>query len=133
MKRFTIKEFRYPEDSPLARLQELENMIEDGELSVVIPSFDEDRLRELNDTKAALSSERMTSRFYKHRYEEAREVPEKIFGELEATFCTLAYPVVTAVGTIETERAEGLHISSEDYEAIKKRYTEEQNDGEENI
>ena len=124
MSRFTIREFRYPEGSPLARLQELENMIEDGELSVVIPSFDEDRLRELNDTKAALRSERTISRFYKHRYAEAREVPEKIFGELESCFGILAFPVVTAVGTVVTERAKGLHISSEDYEAIKKRYTE---------
>ena len=128
MNRFTVKEFVYPEDSPMERLQELENMIEDGELSVIIPSFDEDRLRELNDTKAALSSERMISRFYKHRYEEAREVPEKIFGELESCFGILAFPVVTAVGTVVTERAKGLHISTEDYETIKKKYTEEQND-----
>ena len=32
MKRFTVREFLYPEDSPLARLQELENKIEDGNL-----------------------------------------------------------------------------------------------------
>lgn len=127
MKRFTVKEFRYPEDSPLARLQVVENKLEDGELAEVIPSLDEDLYIKLNDTKAALSSERTISRFYKHRYAEAREVPEKIFGELESCFGILAFPVVTAVGTVVTERAEGLHISSEDYETIKKKYTEEQN------
>ena len=83
MKRFTVKEFRYPEDSPLARLQELENKIEDGNLAEVIPSLDEDLYRRINDLEKALSAERQMAKFYKHRYEEAREVPEKIFGELE--------------------------------------------------
>ena len=36
MRRFTIKQFRYPEDSPLERLQELENQIEDGKLIEVV-------------------------------------------------------------------------------------------------
>lgn len=68
---------------------------------------------------------------YRAGYSKAYSIIREIFGELEASFCTLAYPVVTAVGTVVTERAEGLHISSEDYEAIKKRYTEERNnDGE---
>lgn len=53
------------------------------------------------------------------------EVAREIFGELESCFGILAFPVVTAVGTVVTERAKGLHISSEDYETIKKRYTEE--------
>ena len=57
-------------------------------------------------------------------YRKASEVAREIFGELEASFCILAYPVVTAVGTINTERAEGLHIRTEDYETIKKKYTE---------
>ena len=83
MNRFTVKEFVYPEDSPLARLQELENKIEDGNLAEVIPSLDEDLYRRINDLEKALSAERQMAKFYKHRYEEAREVPEKIFGELE--------------------------------------------------
>ena len=124
MKRFTIKEFRYPEDSPLARLQELENKIEDGDLAEVIPFSDEDLYRKINALEKALIAERETAKFYKHKYLDARAAPEKIFGELEASFCTLAYPVVTAIGTINTERVEGLHIRSEDYETIKKKYTE---------
>ena len=63
-------------------------------------------------------------RLYTAGYRKASEVAKEIFRELEASFCILAYPVVTAVGTINTERAEGLHIRTEDYETIKKIYTE---------
>ena len=83
MKRFTVREFRYPEDSPLARLQELENKLEDGELAEVIPSSDEDLYRKINDLEMALSAERQMAKFYKHKYLEARAGQEKNFGELE--------------------------------------------------
>lgn len=32
MKRYTTRDFKYEADSPMARLQELENKVEDGEL-----------------------------------------------------------------------------------------------------
>ena len=69
-------------------------------------------------------NELVAARLYSKGYRKASEVAREIFGELEASFCILAYPVVTAVGTINTERAEGLHIRTEDYETIKKKYTE---------
>lgn len=83
MKRFTVREFRYPEDSPLARLQELENKIEDGDLAEVIPSLDENLYRRINDLEKAFSSERQMAKFHKHKYLEARAGQEKNFGELE--------------------------------------------------
>ena len=83
MNRFTIREFRYPEGSPLARLQELENKLEDGEIAAVIPSLNEDLYQKINDLEMAFSSAKEMAKFYKHKYLEAREVPEKIFGELE--------------------------------------------------
>lgn len=124
MKRFTVRGFRYPEDSPLARLQELENMIEDGDLAEVIPSLDEDLYRRINDLEKALSAERQMAKFYKHKYLEALAVPEKIFGELEASFCILSYPVITATCTRIIKKVEGLHIRTEDYETVKKMYME---------
>jgi hypothetical protein len=69
----------------------------------------------------------LTRFLFNANYRKASEVAKEIFGELEASLGILSFPVVTAVGTVVTERAKGLHISSEDYETIKKRYTEEQN------
>ena len=75
-----------------------------------------------NSPLSKMSSDDLAESLYNADYRKASEIARNIFEELEASFGILAYPVVTAVGTIVTERADGLHISTQDYEVIKKKY-----------
>ena len=51
-------------------------------------------------------------------------VAREIFEELETVFCHSVYPRVNANGTITTVRLHHWHIRPDDYNAIKKKYTE---------
>jgi GTP:adenosylcobinamide-phosphate guanylyltransferase len=52
------------------------------------------------------------------------EVAREIFEELETHLCYTTVPVIRADGTIGTRTLDGMHIRNEDYETIKKKYTE---------
>ena len=130
MKRFTVRGFRYPEGSPLARLQELENKLEDGEIAAVIPSLNEDLYRKINDLEMALSSAKEMAKFYKHKYFEAKlnektqEVAKKIFSEFDIRIQPIYSP--------EMWNREYMVLKQKDYVRLKVKYTgeEQNNDGE---
>lgn len=62
--------------------------------------------------------------------EAKREVAREIFAEIESVlFHTLIVPTVTKFGIIENKKIDGLHIRIEDYNKIKKQYTEDPTNG----
>lgn len=63
------------------------------------------------------------------RAETKREIAREIFGEIETVLCRSVYPRVNANGTITSIRSMDWHIRCDDYNAIKKKYTEGQSDG----
>lgn len=52
------------------------------------------------------------------------EVAREIFEELETVLCRSVYPRANANGTITPIRSMDWHIRCDDYNAIKKKYTE---------
>ena len=52
------------------------------------------------------------------------ETAREIFEELETVFCYSVYPRVNRNGTITPVRSHHWHIRPDDYNAIKKKYTE---------
>ena len=57
------------------------------------------------------------------------EVAREIFEEIETVLCRSVYPKVNANGTITSTRSMDWHIRCDDYNAIKKKYVEDQGDG----
>lgn len=53
------------------------------------------------------------------------EVAREIFEEIESVLSRFAYPSLTAIGNIKVITADGWHIRFEDYNTIKKKYTED--------
>jgi hypothetical protein len=80
---------------------------------------------EIADLKDALYCEKETNAHLCGEYMSAKsEVAREIFEEIESVlFHTLIVPTVTAIGTIENKKIDGLHIRIEDYNTIKKKYT----------
>jgi hypothetical protein len=58
-----------------------------------------------------------------------QKVAREIFEEIETVLCRSVYPKVNANGTITPITSKDWHIRCDDYNAIKKKYTEGQSDG----
>lgn len=58
------------------------------------------------------------------RAETKYEIAREIFEELETVLCRSVYPRANANGTITPIRSMDWHIWCDDYNAIKKKYTE---------
>lgn len=53
------------------------------------------------------------------------EVASEIFEEIESVLSYSVYPQIRADGTIKTIKSKDLTVCFEDYETIKKKYTED--------
>lgn len=58
-----------------------------------------------------------------------RETAREIFGEIESILYSAFVPVLRADLSIEGKKLDGLHIRVDDYNTIKKKYTEGDGDG----
>lgn len=56
------------------------------------------------------------------------KVARKIFEEIETVLYSVAVPTIRADGRIGGKTLDGLHIRIEDYNAIKKKYTEDKHE-----
>ena len=56
------------------------------------------------------------------------EVAREIFEEMDNILHKFVYPSLTAIGNIKCIEADGLHLNVRDYNELKKKYTEENDD-----
>ena len=65
---------------------------------------------------------------YEVGYCKASDVAREIFAEIETVLCYSVYPRINANGAITPKRSNDFHIRCDDYNALKKKYTEAKND-----
>ena len=70
-------------------------------------------------------SDVIAEELYAAGYRKASEVAREIFEEIDKLRCIFTYPTLRADGTIMNKTDFNVHLSNEDYDLLKKKYTGE--------
>ena len=83
-----------------------------------------DDIRRIRESYFGQADYLFAKKLYEDGYRKASDVAEEIFAEMETVLYSVVTPTVRGDGTIGTKRVDGLHIRIEDYNELKKKYTE---------